>query len=340
MSIDGAREFGDWLSGARAARGRELGPISMVKSVSSQFVGDIPGPSRVPLSASADSNPHPVDHDADGAGALSPTAEGDPSHPVAPEGFWEPENPYEDESALSDPMSASASATGIEGAGTKLLAPSTLIMDLIQPSRVTLELTKTSMPIWQNGRGGSRTKLDTHTFVIITSTPRSTIPITSAEKTNTVEEAPHTETFTDSALRSEKEEAYSSLLPRMTVLPSLGITSYANQLPIASTTGNFLGAGKIRTPTEEVMALDLSTPPDGISDPARPIYFNRDGTVTRHRQNQAGTDSRGKALNVHELLRTKDWSQTPLGPREQWPQSLKIIGQSLALKLADIWQSP
>jgi hypothetical protein len=74
------------------------------------------------------------------------------------------------------------------------------------------------------------------------------------------------------------------------------------------------------------MALDLVESSDGQA--SRPLYFSSDGTVSRPRGPLLnGVDERGKPLDVHVLLETTDWSKTGLGPRENWPQSLKTVGE-------------
>jgi hypothetical protein len=100
----------------------------------------------------------------------------------------------------------------------------------------------------------------------------------------------------------------------------------APPLPIGATLDTQSAAAVNITPTDEIMALDM---PHGSTGQSRPIFFNRDGTVSRPRGfGNKGLDNNGRSLDVHELLRDFEWSTTSLGPQESWPQSLKTIGMS------------
>ena len=317
-----------------------MGPVSMAASPSFQF-GDASGPNKagarpipsLPDRASASNGDlHRIDY------ASSPRSAVDPSFPPvpAPEGFWEPENPpYEDRSALSDPLSASDTGTGVKSFEVGHGA-STLLVKLTNPSRVTLEFTKTSMTMFQNGRRGTRTKTDTHTFVIITTTPSSLGNAPPGSKTISdlkPQRYPSPDEKAQAMYSEEAQEARqscrSSPAPRFIVLPRQAPPPHPTaQLPVGAISANQGGSRMNLTPTEEVMALDL-TVPGPSTGPPRPIFFNRDGTVTRHGSGRKADDNDERQLDVHELLRTKDWAQTPLGPRELWPQSLKTIGENI-----------
>ena len=291
MDIDGARELGDWLTGARAVRKSREG-ISNIE----------------------------------------------PSYRDAPEGFWEPELlPCEDRSAKSDPLSGAEIGEGLAETDVAHPEASTMRVNLIQPVRLSLEFTKTSVAIWQRGPGSTRTQVHTHTFIIITTTPCSAVVVANTVSGSEMWPHPggsgHDQPVHFGDALSATQDKLPSPAPRVTVLPShVSASDFGTQLPLAATLGMQADLGKSTTPTEEIMALDLSILPDSsITSPSRPIFFNRDGTVTRHGPVQRSVDKNGKSLDVNELLRTKDWSQTPLGPREYWPQSLKTIGNSVFL---------
>lgn len=57
--------------------------------------------------------------------------------------------------------------------------------------------------------------------------------------------------------------------------------------------------------------------------PGDPIFIAGDGTIKAApaSSSRAAVDSN----NVNYLLQHKDWSKTPLGPLENWPESLRSI---------------
>ena len=316
LSIEGAREFGDWLSGARAARGKPVGPSAAAKTAPTHF----------------------------GYGSRSKRAEGyeqaGPSEKMeldsskAPEGFWEPENPpYEDLSNTSDPASSSDSnLTGIESASGSS-GHQTLKVDFVQPGKVTLELTKTNLPIYQVGRGNARSKLGTHSFIVITSVPLTPLTALSAPKVLADDSRQRRETVSEPRQHARHLTPHA---PKTTILdapPDLpkrpGLSLHPSSVSAERSTSN----PEIKTPTDEITALDLSQTP---SKPHQPLLFNRDGTVSRRKGQQGTGGQDGKSLDVNVLFETTDWSQTPLGPRDSWPQSLKSIGD-LPAAVKDEW---
>lgn len=58
-----------------------------------------------------------------------------------------------------------------------------------------------------------------------------------------------------------------------------------------------------------------------------PIYINHDGTVLPQPPLIETVHESGLPLDVRSLLWSKDWSQTPLGPMEQWPSTLRMISE-------------
>jgi len=271
----------------------------MVKSVSAQY-NDVHGASRSYPTPPPATEGGTTSRDVELPRVGASKGEGEALYPLAPEDFWEPEiPPYEDRSAFLDPLSTPETGTRTDGADAKHMA-ATLTVELVRPTRVMLELTKTSMGIWQHGRGGTRTKMETHTYVAITSTVRS------REERPLQQEHRFQPSSSTRDQPMQIEEANAAPLPRFTILPSQAPPpDPVTQLPVGATFG--MRNGSRHTPTEEVMAFDMSRSPKGQG----PIFFNRDGTVTLQGPAKGGVDGHGRSLDVHELLRTKDWSRTP-----------------------------
>ncbi|WWD02256.1 hypothetical protein V865_000294 [Kwoniella europaea PYCC6329] len=168
-----------------------------------------------------------------------------------------------------------------------------LLLNFVHPSTASFELIKTNLPIWRTDRtgGSGKARMTTHSFVIITTIPRSgsdTIP-------------PASPCSDPDPFMSTPMKEKSNFLSPQDELPEAPV--------IPKTT-------KAVTPTEELNGLDFTLKKHGA------IRFGRDGTVTT--SNPEG-NRRDLAADVHDLMESTDWSQTPLGPREQWPQSLKTI---------------
>ncbi|GFZ50846.1 hypothetical protein JCM24511_08604 [Saitozyma sp. JCM 24511] len=314
ISIDGARALGDWISGARAVRGKDRRHVGLALSgpVASRTRSHFEPPAGLPIPTGLVLPPAVTAASSDDA--------------TAPEGFWEPENPYEDRVSLSDSASDGA-ATGIEGWEPHHPGPMSVTIELVDPVQVTLELTKTSMPIYQFNRTGARAKMATHTYIIITTIPRGpltmkegpVLPILPTPASLSMSEPP-----TEPAVVLDPSHLSHGAL-RTTILasPASPPRTVAPPLPIGATLDTQSGAAVNITPTDEIMALDM---PHGSTGQSRPIFFNRDGTVSRPRGlGNKGLDNNGKSLDVHELLRDFEWSTTSLGPQESWPQSLKTI---------------
>lgn len=319
ISIDGARALGDWISGARAVRGKDRRHVGLALSgpVASRTRSHFEPPAGLPIPTGLVLPPAVTAASSDDA--------------TAPEGFWEPENPYEDRVSLSDSASDGA-ATGIEGWEPHHPGPMSVTIELVDPVQVTLELTKTSMPIYQFNRTGARAKMATHTYIIITTIPRGpltmkegpVLPILPTPASLSMSEPP-----TEPAVVLDPSHLSHGAL-RTTILasPASPPRTVAPPLPIGATLDTQSGAAVNITPTDGIMALDM---PHGSTGQSRPIFFNRDGTVSRPRGlGNKGLDNNGKSLDVHELLRDFEWSTTSLGPQESWPQSLKTIGMSRA----------
>jgi hypothetical protein len=241
-----------------------------------------------------------------------------PEYPEAPEGFWEPEMPpYEDRSTKSDLVSTSDDATGIGAVDDEHPGPNTMTVQLKRPGKVTLEMTKSMMPIYSKSKNGTMVKIITHTFAIITTTPKSALIMDSAPKQAEIPTIEMTEPDTVEEVRAPKK----TVLPN----PSSPVQAIAKTLPNATNLDLVPIGSDFDTPTDEK--------PAHLTTPGRPMIFHRDGGVTRQQSAfPAGAEDNGKSLDVHVLLKTTDWSKTELGPMEKWPQSLKTAGMLSVLQ--------
>lgn len=303
LDMTGARRFGDWISGARAAK-KDKGESSTSAAVET-FIGQGGSTSRKrAIQAMADKT-----RASQGQGGHSGSTP--PEYPDAPEGFWETEMPpYEDRSTKSDLLSSSDDATGIGAVDEDHPGPHTMTVQLKKPGKVTLEMTKSMMPIYSKSKNGTMVKIITHTFAIITTTPRSALIMDNTPR----QEIPTIE-------MTEPEAVEEVRAPRKTVLPnpSSPVRAIAKTLPNATDLDLVPIGSDFDTPTDEK--------PAHLTTPGRPMIFHRDGGVTRQQSAfPAGAEDNGKSLDVHILLKTTDWSKTELGPMEHWPQSLKSAG--------------
>ena len=59
--------------------------------------------------------------------------------------------------------------------------------------------------------------------------------------------------------------------------------------------------------------------------------------VLNHHNNSDGFGFLAGGGEMGERIRTKDWSKTPLGPFENWPQSLQTIVRIMLTSRQPIW---
>jgi hypothetical protein len=308
LDMHGARRFGDWISGARAAKKDRRD--SSTSAALETFIGQ----------GGSTSRKRAIQAMSDRARA-APTLHAEtvpPGFPEAPEGFWEPEMPpYEDRSTKSDLASSSDDATGIGAVEDDHPGPNTITVQLKKPGKVTLEMTKSMMPIYSKAKNGAMTKVITHTFAIITTTPRSALVMDTVPQRTNVE--------IPTIAMSEPDSDGVARPPRKTVLPnpSSPVRGLLKKLPTATNLDvPPLESDDLDTPTDE------KTQHVALGTPARPMIFQKDGSVKRQQSAfPEGAMDNGKSLDVHVLLKTTDWSKTGLGPMDSWPQSLKSAGK-------------
>lgn len=330
LDINGARRIGDWISGARAAKKDKKRDPATTAAIES-FIGQGGSTSRrraiQSISGTGSIDPRAATTPTP-AVQSPPLADGSSTSaaPQAPEGFWEHEMPpYEDRSSDSDPMTLSDDATGIGAVHEDHPGPHTITVKLIRPGRVTLELTKSSMPIYHISKSGSRTRVTTHTYTIITTIPRSAlIPNSNPDAMEATDIPDVTEPTPIETDQFQAEVLETNLRTTILPNPSSPMRALSKALPRAASLTTLEPPDYDLTPIDNTMI----TNPLALQ-PGRSLVFNRDGTMSRQQSGfPAGATDQGLSLDVHELLETTDWSKTGLGPRDQWPQSLKGAGQS------------
>ncbi|ODN83508.1 hypothetical protein L202_01642 [Cryptococcus amylolentus CBS 6039] len=286
LDVDGVRRLGNWISGAST-------------------------PTLSPTQKTFPSLDNPV-----------------PGSPPSPENFWSAEHPYEDRSPRSDGLASDhADLTGIEPFEKSNPGPATLEINLINPGRITLELTKTLVPVLRDRKGSENVPMRTHSFVVITSTPRTAFVPNAPQQVSHHDVPPAAYRAMLDKDRSPikpkevpSETVHPYLIPKTTILsPSPSVpTSLDPSIPRMSTTphpkdDSFSSFGELR-------GLGLLSPAQN-GKTSKPLMFNVDGTISR----QADTSDKKEHASVDDLMASTDWTKTPLGPREQWPQSLKTI---------------
>nr|XP_031864018.1 uncharacterized protein CI109_000662 [Kwoniella shandongensis]KAA5531090.1 hypothetical protein CI109_000662 [Kwoniella shandongensis] len=313
LSTKAARELGDWISEAR-----DLEEFVEAKSPtgngSSQTITGFPNFSFAHSLDRRDPSDTPratLNRSHSGAsGARSPLLS-------PPAGFWEVEKPYEDRAMHSDGVLVSdVESTGLEGVNGDHPGPPTLVLELIRPGKVTLEMTKTTMSVWRSGSSGMQSQMNTHSFAIITTTPRSALIPNGA--TNDI----HNEILsiappTEPPIRPSLE--HNSSTPK--AIPLASSASRSISQPNAATgKSNPQVDGSSNSAHGGVSQSRMDRVGDTVS---QPLVFNRDGEVVKPKPKVTGTHPDGTSMDVEVLMETTDWTQTSLGARETWPQSLK-----------------
>lgn len=176
--------------------------------------------------------------------------------------------------------------------------------------QVVLQLSKTSMPVYQN-RGSQRTLMTTHTFVIVTATP---MPDSNHELLVAEQLSDWSRSVSSSRSRGSSPAA-SGPVETSAAPTLLDNTLCTSPAPVLR--GPMLGNDAPADASEVLESI-------GEFEPGRPLYFFRDGSIVHAPPSKFST-SDGKPLGVEDLLERANWAATPLGPREQWSSSLQSL---------------
>ncbi|AFR96575.2 hypothetical protein C343_04702 [Cryptococcus neoformans C23] len=311
LNVKGARKLGNWIGGVKEATGNGKEQIVHVAKAAGVGIPEVLA-KMISSQSSSEFSVTQMLHSAD---------PGQDRMPQPPEHFWAPEHPYEDRSTKSDHLSNSSELTGIEVEEGMQNNPATVIIELVNPGTVTLEFTKTIMPVTRLGTGGLKAPMNTHSFAIITTVPKSLFVPNSSFQSSPLASPELQGVQDEAATRSN----YPLAIPKTTILspsqspPPLPFsTAPQSSLTPNPDTDNI-------SPAKKSLIDELKGP--GILPPSKkhsaPLMFNGDGTVSRQAQ---GLEARGESrTSVDVLMDQTDWSKTPLGPLEQWSQSLKTI---------------
>ncbi|WWC63422.1 uncharacterized protein I303_106024 [Kwoniella dejecticola CBS 10117] len=238
-----------------------------------------------------------------------PVQGGAPSQAAELSSQQEAENLYSPKAPLRPTLSAKRT-NSIDGPKPQLpsIVSGPLIMDFVHPQPAKFELLKTYMPIWCTSKGNGRNKMADHSFVIITTIPRSDpgdqyypIPVIEATPGQSSRDSPEDDDMEVHAGPTTKVLSPSGS-PKHHTLTRPIPSAYSSDPSVTN---------KSITPTEELLEFDFG------AKKSTAIRFGRDGAVTRPAQWNS------KTVDVHDLMQSTDWAATPLGPRERWPQSLK-----------------
>ncbi|KIY35872.1 hypothetical protein I305_01447 [Cryptococcus gattii E566] len=311
LNVREARKLGNWIGGVKETRRNGKEQTDQVAKAAGMEIPEVLE-KMVSSQSSSDSTVVRQFHSADS---------GQDQLPQPPEDFWEPEHPYEDRSAKSDHLSSSNDLTGIRVEECVQSNSATVTIELVNSGTVTLEFTKTFIPVARLGTGGLKAPMNTHSFAIITTVPKSHfVPNLSFQSSP----------FAGPKLQKVQDEAATRSNPALAI-PKTTILSPLQSLPPlplstapqSSLTPNpdpeNMSSAKM-SPVDELRGLDTLSPSRRLS---APLMFNGDGTVSRQAQNLEVKG--GLKTNVDVLMEQTDWSKTPLGPVERWPQSLKTI---------------
>ncbi|WVQ71976.1 hypothetical protein IAR50_001519 [Cryptococcus sp. DSM 104548] len=251
-----------------------------------------------------------------------------PGSPPSPKNFWAAEHPYEDRSPRSDGLASDHSdLTGIEPLKGRNPGQATLELTLVNPGRITLELTKTLVPVPRTRKGFENVPMTTHSFAVITTTPRTAfVPNTPRQVSHhDIPPVAYRALWDEdrSPIKTSEltlETPLAHLIPKTTILsPSPSSpTSLDPGMPRMSTTPH--PKDNSFSSFSELRGLGLLSPAqDGKT--SKPLMFNADGSISP----QVDAGDLGEHASVDGLMASTEWAKTPLGPRDQWPQSLKTI---------------
>lgn len=339
LSLRSMRSLGDWVQGRDEADARvdalSLGALSLSTGPSS-----IRGGSRAGVMSRSGST-----------GSSQQAASLGSSGPKSCSGFGAPSTvDHEGSFSLSSDPSEWLDAD-------RATHESTLTLDFILTATpITLQLSRTVRPLYQM-HNGNRMLSKTNRFVVVTTVPVTEpslqLPERQAEMDTTSQLSvyamgtpqrrhslrsldddrspgagsnPSPGTVASSPMATPigaSSEASSSLLHQAGQRLAHGTVPPVASPPIAS---QFPPGGILETHKEDVVKDML--PPDWVE--GLPVFFaNGSSWVPRPPLTQpASHETDGaprRSQNVEKLIETLDWSKTPLGPREEWPESLTSI---------------
>nr|XP_019011586.1 uncharacterized protein I206_03688 [Kwoniella pini CBS 10737]OCF50367.1 hypothetical protein I206_03688 [Kwoniella pini CBS 10737] len=295
LDVDGARSLGKWISGIKSLEQLSSSPLNQkvlgLADHLANFSLSLPATSgrKLPQDGKPETD-NTSESISEIDAALSPRTALRPS--------ISNQEDQDQTAATPTPSSSFASTTD-----DKLL-----LLDFLRPVQVKFELLKTYMPIWCASKGSGRNKLATHSFVIITTIPRS-------DYSPSYHKIPKVEPAQDVSSATAAEEGGLELDAKPTtkiLTPSDSPTHHTLRRPIPSAYSSDPSVtNKSVTPTEELTGFDFG------AKKSTAIRYGRDGAITRPAQWNSNI------VDVHDLMQSTDWAATALGPRESWPQSLK-----------------
>ncbi|WVR09484.1 hypothetical protein IAU60_006552 [Kwoniella sp. DSM 27419] len=309
LDMAGARAFGDWISGARENRSRSesLGEPSTAQrglDHSGHGVGRISGGSgRTPIS-----------HDRQLYSPISPTSlsPGVAQGREPPAGFWETGSSYDDpvenvEGSLPNRLKAA----GLRIGEANPLGPASLCVNLVHPCNITLEMTKTMLSVATKSTdepAADEPQSMSHSLAIVTTIPRSTAHVGRSSHANPLNRPRvHTEsTGMRDALQGIREMSVQTRVNEDAAGLQVIERDHAMTSPIQ------VGEADQDGDSAKAMALKQS------------LILGKDGKMSVQKQRPLEI-VRMANKTCKELFDETDWSKTPLGAKETWPQSLTTI---------------
>ncbi|OCF32765.1 hypothetical protein I316_05687 [Kwoniella heveanensis BCC8398] len=296
----GRREFGDWISGAREDRAKIRRTMSPAQTGSTSFglgsqsLRTRHRPSRGNLSAQ-DQATNQVD--------LRNDVDMEMNHDRTQVPIIQLGNQWRGDAANAE-LETSTQPNDDSS------APQTLMVELSNPGSITLELTKTILVAPQTRRGSSELPSKSHSYAIITSTPRSGLFPSALPQANThYSSAPSSQT-------SHESQQFVPEKPN----PNHARRGVPSDQALAGTIIDFQNLDPFEQKGASAKTRDVSI--NGTSKiPGRELSTVSFTSALSLSQSIGSTD-------VHRLYENLDWSKTPLGPQEAWPTSLKTMGKS------------
>ncbi|KAL1413038.1 hypothetical protein Q8F55_000787 [Vanrija albida] len=183
-------------------------------------------------------------------------------------------------------------------------APSTLTLEFNFPSGPRVyEIIKSTMPVYYNNRKDA-SQIGTHSFAIITTIPRP-------------------------AAQPQPQRLLSQVTPQQAGIPTVTMVELSDEAKTPSIPkGPDLARSMFTGKVDEPRWSPESNTPHAMESPSLtsgPVHFYRDGRVRNivSAPSLRSESDDDMSKNVHALLDRVDWTQTSLGAKEDWSQSLK-----------------